>query len=695
MSDSPEAASGSLQYIGIPGTGGGTGGGVGIPGTGENSEVHNVLIPASASGWGAFAEGQGVASGFLSHAEGSALATANNAHAEGGSGSEANGDYSHAEGLGVANGDGSHAEGSSRTGAGATDAHAEGTNNDADGSASHAEGSATNATGYSSHAEGATTTASGDASHAEGEGTTASGDRSHAEGQNTQAIGDRSHAEGNETIASGEAAHAEGELTVASGFAAHAEGVQNSAGGNYSHAGGLGNTAHFGQVVLGSYAVDDNISNAVPTANQKVFKLGGGTSDSSRRDIFSVDENGAVLAPFIRSGKANRNAAYKIHGGAKNSSSLDITNAAYSFSEQHVALSEFWKYRVFVMNHDTVTKTMGIAKVAGSPTDMNAGNTLSWQTQQIAGVDTSNVIIPAATFVSPLDLDNDDISPALFGLDPVLASPTARTDGGTAPDFGAFPLMLSRTLWINGVRPLSALDPDWRTKTGLLFKATGSSYDFVTGNNAAAPTNAYLYQTTFIEFSYVKPTLSGLTLGDSTNTGVGTTSGRFAPIDEAARIARINATNRILIPLKMASSGRRSAGNIGLLNSVIAAGLRPDFCLIPFWTVNDGSNPAQFATSRANAFRCIDICEQNGIIPILLTPPPYNGIGVNLPSWLAARAEVLDMASQMLVCDMVKNICDVSTAQYLPGMSGDGTHFNDTSTPIAGAEVFTTVQQLL
>lgn len=409
----------------------------------------------------------------------------------------------------------------------------------------------------------------------------------------------------------------------------------------------------------------------------------------------SLGFEGVLLAPKSTSPKANRNAAYKIHGGAKNSSSLDVTNAAYSISEQHPALGEYWRYKVYVMNHDTATKTLGIAKAAAAPTDKHSGTGLTWQTQQISGVNIANQVIPAATFVSATDQDVDDIAPGILALDSVLASPVARTDGDSAADAGRNPLLLSRTLWVNGVRPLSSLDADWRTRTGLLFKAYGSSYDFVTGNAAAAPTDSYAYQSTFVEFSYVKPTLSVLTPGDSTNTGVGTTSGKFAPIDEAARLSRVEGSGKLLVPLKFASSGRRSAGLLGTLQAAITAGLRPDVAVIPFWTVNDGANPTQFATSRQNAFLAIELCERNGIIPILLTPPPYNGIAGNLASWLAARSEVLSLTKQILVCDMAGQVCDVNTAQYITGASGDGTHFNDASTPPIGAALHATLRQLL
>lgn len=409
---------------------------------------------------------------------------------------------------------------------------------------------------------------------------------------------------------------------------------------------------------------------------------------------FSKDQ---IVAPKLLAPRTNMAAAYKPHGGAKNSSSLAISNPLYSLSEQHPALSDYWKYRIYIMNHDTVGKTLGLAKAVGSPTDMHSGASLPWLVQKKNGVDVLNLAIPAASFVSAEDQDVDDIAPALLPLDPVEASPVSRTDGGTAVDSGKYPLLLSRTLWVDGVRPLGALDADWRDRTGLLFKAGGSSYDFVTLNSSFAPTNSYAYQTTFVEYSYTKPTLSILTSGDSTNTGVTTTSGKYAPIDEAARLARNANSRKLLVPLKFASSGRRSAGMLGIFSSVIAAGLRPTVALIPYWTVNDGSEAANFEQSRLMALRLIELCDQHEIIPILLTPPPYNSIGTGsrLEAWRAYRASALSFSSHMLVCDMAGKVCDTNTAQFLPGMTNDGTHYNDASTPIIGEELYKTIQVLL
>ena len=144
--------------------------------------------------------------------------------------------------------------------------------NIASGMYSHAEGSGTEASGMVSHAEGNNTQASGDGSHSEGNTTIASGIVSHAEGNNTQASGDGSHSEGNTTIASGIFSHAEGTNTVASGDESHAEGMGTIAASKAQH-------------VEGKYNIED-------TEGLYAHIIGGGLSDSDRKNIHMIDWNG-------------------------------------------------------------------------------------------------------------------------------------------------------------------------------------------------------------------------------------------------------------------------------------------------------------------------------------------------------------------------------------------------------------------
>ena len=142
----------------------------------------------------------------------------------------------------------------------------------ASGTNSCAEGTNTTASGSSAHAEGHTTTASGSQSHAEGYKTVASEMYAHAEGYGTAAMSAYTHSEGYATASKAWYAHAEGFSTVASGSASHAEGVGAVASGSYQHA-------------QGKYNIADGES-------KYAHIVGGGTSDSNRMNIHTLDWRG-------------------------------------------------------------------------------------------------------------------------------------------------------------------------------------------------------------------------------------------------------------------------------------------------------------------------------------------------------------------------------------------------------------------
>ena len=236
---------------------------------------------------GAYSHAEGISTiayGRGSHAEGeSTLAQAQFSHAEGG-GCQATGDYSHAEGCN---------SGNTKTTASAIGAHAEGRGTTASASGSHSEGELTTASGISSHSEGESTLAQGKASHAEGGGCQATGDYSHAEGCNsgnisTTAYGKGSHAEGIGTWARGEGSHTEGKDTSTSKNYAHAEGESTTASGVASHSEGKGTIATGDcQHVQGKYNAED-------TAKKYAHIVGGGSSESDRKNIHTVDWSGVA-----------------------------------------------------------------------------------------------------------------------------------------------------------------------------------------------------------------------------------------------------------------------------------------------------------------------------------------------------------------------------------------------------------------
>lgn len=208
------------------------------------------------------------------------------------------GDYSHTEGMNcVASGMFSHAEGGGTGNYDPRDEWYWETGSTASGDYSHSEGYITIASGSASHAEGSETKAEATDSHAEGKYTKASGEHSHAEGKYTIAGGDSSHSEGYESEASGIASHTEGYNSVASNFYSHAEGNNTTASGHTSHAEGLYTIASSdNQHVQGKYNVED-------AANEYAHIVGGGSSITDRKNIYTLDWSGnAVYAGDVTNG---------------------------------------------------------------------------------------------------------------------------------------------------------------------------------------------------------------------------------------------------------------------------------------------------------------------------------------------------------------------------------------------------------
>lgn len=122
----------------------------------------------------------------------------------------------------------------------------------------------------------------------EGANNTASNGYTHAEGYNTTASAMYAHSEGNSTLATGKAAHAEGWGSEAKGDYSHAEGYDTLANTTYTHAEGLGTiAASVNQHVEGKY-------NEADYDNMYAHIVGGGSGDSDRFNIYTLDWDGAA-----------------------------------------------------------------------------------------------------------------------------------------------------------------------------------------------------------------------------------------------------------------------------------------------------------------------------------------------------------------------------------------------------------------
>lgn len=241
-----------------------------------------------------------------------------------GSGNIVNGNYGTATGSKtIASGRCANAQNNTTIASG-NDSSAEGWETEARGVQSHAGGAKTRAIGGRSFAGGYRTIALGADSFAMGYGTTvmeeisidlstASNDEIIAQWENTKfslakgirsqvlglnclalaqyafahgcqniAAGNQSYAEGNTTQALGSSDHAQGAGTIARGGASHAEGKETIAAGRYSH-------------VQGKWNVEDS-------EDKYAHIVGGGSSDTDRKNIHTVDWNGNGWFPSLSLG---------------------------------------------------------------------------------------------------------------------------------------------------------------------------------------------------------------------------------------------------------------------------------------------------------------------------------------------------------------------------------------------------------
>lgn len=185
-----------------------------------------------------------------------------------------------------------------------TEAHSDGAvstgyNTKAHGPYSFTGGNGTKTTAEAAVSLGKSTLATAMAAFAEGLGvggafgidfgpSEASGVGSHVEGIGTKASHEGAHAENFGTTASGKASHSGGLGSLASGYAAFVHGMFAEARGDYSAAFNYYTIATCAfQTVIGKYNAED------PDA---LFIVGGGTSESDRKNLFAVTEKGIKLS---------------------------------------------------------------------------------------------------------------------------------------------------------------------------------------------------------------------------------------------------------------------------------------------------------------------------------------------------------------------------------------------------------------
>ena len=437
-----------------------------------------------------------------------------------------------------------------------------------------------------------------------------------------------------------------------------------------------------------------------PTDSRLELRYRNGAWEALENGLVDLDTGAehapdSIMAPSIRTTRFKGTGGYKTAGASGNSTSTLIAGRT-SLLEQIQALGPFTGYKITVWNHDPTAKVLALLKSTSVPTAGHDGTTLTWTTQKINGTNIADVSVPGASYA---DAANEDVDmfPGYVDCDFVQSVDTPRTDV-----LYASPLQQVRSLYNNGCRPLSALGADWRARTGLSdMKSAWGNYDAVTnpsyfGMVPASSGVTSLYQTISVDFAYKSPTLKMGLGGDSVMAGYATASNSYSFLDHAAMLQRTTQPGTILVPVKYASAGRKMGGTLFTLQSLITAGKIPESWIVPSFSINNGADRNGLAIGWSNAMKMLDLCFANGITPILLTPAPYyNFASIDQPYWVDQRMQVLELGRRITVCDLFKDVADLKTGGWLTGASGDGSHFNDASTPLAGARFFEAIRGML
>jgi hypothetical protein len=193
-----------------------------------------------------------------------------------------------------------------------------------------------------------------------------------------------------------------------------------------------------------------------------------------------------------------------------------------------------------------------------------------------------------------------------------------------------------------------------------------------------------------VQFLTCKPGISGIVAGDSHAQGTSTTEQLSSFIHYAtASLGQIYFND---IPFSMtncAVGGLGSEEFFARLECLIQA-VQPSYAVLPGWTYNDKTGTVKADQAAMNVFlarllNAMEMCESNGIFPIILTPFPRNADAmteVQLAPWRQLRETLLGLRNSATTVIDATSILGrqengIFDGTYLPSMSFDQMHPHD------------------
>jgi hypothetical protein len=193
-----------------------------------------------------------------------------------------------------------------------------------------------------------------------------------------------------------------------------------------------------------------------------------------------------------------------------------------------------------------------------------------------------------------------------------------------------------------------------------------------------------------VQFLTRKPGISGIVTGDSHAQGTSTTEQFSSFLHGATALLGQTHFNNIPFSMTNCAVGGLGSGEFFARFESLMQAVRPSYTVLPGWTFNDTTGAVKADQTAMNIFfarllSAAEMCEVNGILPIILTPFPRNPEAmteVQLAPWYWLRESLLGLSkSGTAVIDATAILGHqkdgVFDGTYLPSMSVDQMHPND------------------
>ena len=211
-----------------------------------------------------------------------------------------------------------------------------------------------------------------------------------------------------------------------------------------------------------------------------------------------------------------------------------------------------------------------------------------------------------------------------------------------------------------------------------------------------------------VQFLTCKPGISGMVAGDSHSQGTSTIE-QFSSFLHAAT-GLLGQMYPNTIPFSMTNSAVGGLGSeefFARFEALIGA-VRPSYAVLPGWTFNDATGGVKSDQAAMNIFfarllNAVELCEANGILPVILTPFPRDAehmTEVQLGPWRWLREKLLGLRnSGSAVIDATailgRQENGIFDGTYLPSMSTDQAHPHDLGHVAIARAVANTVRSYL